>query len=84
MYAKADEGVLNCVDIVVHDIEAWRKEAHQDHGDEVINARYHGWFSYVVLGRLLTMLSDVKLKWENRRAKKMANKKFQPTQKTRG
>ena len=81
MYEKADEGVLNCVNIIVHDIESWRKEIYQYHGDKVVTAKYYGWFMYTVVGRLFTILSDIKLKLKNRKSKKLANKKLQPTQK---
>lgn len=83
LYEKADEGVLNCTDIVVHDIESWRKEIYDDHDKKVINAKYYGWFTYVVMGRIYTLLSDISLKLKNRKTRKMANK-LQPTQKTRG
>lgn len=84
LYEKASEGNLNCVDIVVTDIEEWRKEIYKDHDGEVIEAKPYGWFTYVVLGRAFTILSDLKLKRKNRKMRKSANKKFQPTQKTRG
>lgn len=84
LYEKAEEGILNCVDIVVHDIEAWRKEVYQYHGDKVVDVKYYGWFTYVVFGRLFTILSDVKLKLKNRKTRKLANKKLQPTQKPSG
>ena len=84
LYEKATEGSLNCVDITVTDIEAWRKEIYQDHGAEVIEAKPYGWFTYVILGRALTILSDYRLKIKNRRSRKAANKKFQPARKMRG
>ncbi|MBF0240007.1 MAG: hypothetical protein HQM12_20080 [SAR324 cluster bacterium] len=84
LYEKATEGVLNCVDISVTDIEVWRNEVYKDHGEKVIEAKPYGWFSYVVLGRVLTVFSDIRLKLKNRKARKSANEKCQPTQKTLG
>lgn len=84
LYEKASEGSLNCVDITVTDIEAWRKEIYKDHDGKVIEAKPYGWFKYVILGRTFTILSNVRLKIKNRRSRKAANKKFQPTQKSRG
>ena len=45
----AFEGVLKCTDIVVHDIESWRKEAYDGDYKEVIEAEYYNWFNYAVL-----------------------------------
>jgi len=73
LYKMADEDVLNCVDIAVHDIEAWRDEIYKDHGGKVIKAKPYGWFTYVILGRLFTKISDVRLKLKNRKNRKLAN-----------
>lgn len=84
LYEKASEGSLNCVDITVTDIETWRKEIYEDHDGKVIEAKPYGWLTYVILGRAFTILSDIRLKIKNRRTRKSANKKFKPTQKSRG
>lgn len=67
------EGGLKCSDIEVHDIESWRKEAYADDYNEIIEAKYYNWFNYVVVGRILTKLSDIRLYFENRKHRK-ANK----------
>jgi hypothetical protein len=84
LYERATEGTLNCIDITVFDIDSWRKEVYEDHDKKTIEAKPYGWFTYVVLGRALTIYSDIRLKLKNRKSRKAANKKFQPTQKPRG
>jgi hypothetical protein len=84
LYEKAIEGSINCVDITVTDMEVWRKEVYKDHDGKVIEAKLYGWFTYVLLGRALTILSDLRLKFKNRKARKAFNKKFQQTQNPRG
>ncbi len=74
----AFEGVLKCTDIVVHDIESWRKEAYDGDYKEVIEAEYYNWFNYVVFGRILTKFSDIRLYFVNRKHRK-ANKALQRT-----
>ena len=72
LYQQAIEGNLNCVDIKIHDIAAWRVDAYKDHSEE-IEAEYYNWFKYKVLGRLYTYISDKKLKYKNRKNRKAAN-----------
>jgi len=74
----AFEGVLKCTNIVVHDIESWRKEAYDGDYKEVIEAEYYNWFNYFILGRILTKFSDIRLYFVNRKHRK-ANKALQRT-----
>lgn len=71
-------GALNCTDITVHDIEAWRNEHYSDDYKKVIEAKYYNWFMYFVVGGLLTKLSDMRLYFVNRKHRK-ANKALQRT-----
>ena len=75
---QAFNGALNCTDINVHDIEAWRNERYLDDYKDVIEAKYYNWFIYFVVGRLLTKFSDMRLYFVNRRHRK-ANKALQRT-----
>jgi len=75
---QAFNGVLNCTDITVHDIEAWRNEHYSDNYKEVIEAKYYNWFMYFVIGRVLTKLSDIRLYFLNRKNCK-ANKALHQT-----
>ncbi|WP_407363534.1 hypothetical protein [Pseudomonas luteola] len=75
---QAFNGALNCTDITVHDIEAWRNEHYRDDYKKVIEAKYYNWFMYFVVGRLLTKLSDMRLYFVNRKHRK-ANKALQRT-----
>lgn len=63
-------GALNCKDINVHDIEAWRNEHYSDDYKKVIEAKHYNWFMYFVVGRILTKLSDVRLYIKNRKHRK--------------
>lgn len=47
---QALNGALKCVDITVHDIEAWREEIYEKDYKEVIEAKYYNWFMYVIVG----------------------------------
>jgi len=73
---KVAEGALNCVDISVADMEMWRKEVYKTYGKKVIEARPYGWFAYVILGRVQTISSDIRLRLKNKKMRKAANKKF--------
>ncbi|MBK9452670.1 MAG: hypothetical protein IPN95_25225 [Bacteroidetes bacterium] len=75
---RAFEGDLKCVNIVVHDIEEWRKERYGNDYQEVIEAKYCNWFMYEVLGRAVTKFSDIRLYFVNRKHRK-ANKALQRT-----
>lgn len=71
---KADEGILNCTNIVVHDVEEWRNEIYEDRKKEKVLATDVSWFTYRILGRLYTIYSDYKLRRENRKIQKQSAK----------
>jgi hypothetical protein len=75
---KALQGDFKCVDIVVHDVKAWRDEMYCDEYKQVIEAKYYNWFMYFVLGRINTKLSDIRLYFVNYKNRK-ANKALQRT-----
>lgn len=75
---KANQGDFKCVDIVVHDVEAWRNEIYDDEYKKVIEAEHYNWFMYFILGRMLTKASDVRLYFINRKHRK-TNKVLQQT-----
>jgi hypothetical protein len=67
-------GKLSFEKLVVYDLDAWRKRAHDLYTQESLEAEHYGWWRYRVVGRLLTIFSEWKLRWENyqlRRARKM-------------
>ena len=64
---QAFGGSLNCTDINVHDIEAWRSEHYSDGYQKITEAKYYNWFSYFVIGRFLTKMSDIRLYFENKK-----------------
>ena len=70
---KATDGSLKCQDFTVHDIEAWRNNRYKDDYSEVVEAKYYNWFMYKVVGRVYSLLSDLKLKFQNHKLRK-ANK----------
>lgn len=75
---QACNGALNCTDITVHDIEAWRNEHYSDDYKEVIEAKHYNWFMYLIVGRLLTKLSNMRMYFLNRKHRK-AKKVLQRT-----
>lgn len=72
---RATDGSLKCQDFTVQDIEAWRNSRYKDDYSEVIEAEYYNWFMYKIVGRVYSMLSDLKLRFQNRKLRK-ANKAF--------
>ncbi|MGA2222676.1 MAG: hypothetical protein ABSH21_13040 [Verrucomicrobiia bacterium] len=74
LYDRVGEGTLKCVDVVVHELEGWRKEAYERHNNkEVIEASYESWFTYYVLGRIYTIFSDYRLRRKNKATKQLRN-----------
>lgn len=76
LYEKVDGGILNCVDITVFDIETWRNTSYDNHVKKIIDAKYNGWFSYFVLGRVFTIISNKKLKIKNKKNRNLNKKKL--------
>jgi hypothetical protein len=65
------DGSLPCQTFQVFDADVWRAdEDHQFYKGETIGAKYVGYLTFKIFGRLLTLRSDFKLRRENwRRAK---------------
>ena len=61
-----DNGNLSCQRFVVHDVDKWRKDAHEHYEKTPIVAEPYNAFQYFVLGKLGTFLADRKLRLENR------------------
>ncbi len=75
LYDQVSNGLLNCTDIDVHDIGAWVEEAYDSENKKTIKATYYNWFTYHILGPVITKVSDFKLRMKNKRmAKERANK----------
>jgi len=84
LYEKVSEGLLNCEDISVHDVQSWLNEVYQSENQQTIKAKYYNWAMYNLFGPVYTKFSDYRLWRKNRLLRNRANKKIQPTQKTRG
>ena len=70
---RAVAGDLRCSDLAVFDLEEWRKTAYEHCGRRVVDARLHGWFTYNVLGWLLTRWNDFAL-WRRNRENRQKNR----------
>jgi len=85
LYNQIGVGLLNCEDILVHEMEIWRNEVYELKNKKVIQARYYNWFTYNIAGPVITKMSDYRLKRKNKAIKKQrANNPTQPTRKTHG
>ncbi|SET69776.1 hypothetical protein SAMN05216412_11326 [Nitrosospira multiformis] len=58
-------GRLICKSFKVHDVNEWRQRVTEFYTAQTIDARYYGLLRYHIVGRLLTLYSDRKLKAEN-------------------
>ncbi len=68
LISKAEEGLLNCVDLKVIDLKKNRSEesVYSTKSKEVFKARYLNWLEYFIYGKLCTIIDDYKLKIRNR------------------
>lgn len=66
LYDQVSAGFLNCEEIVVHDRSTWLDEIYESENKETIEAKYHGWFFYNVIGHLITKLSNRRLRRKNK------------------
>ena len=64
---RAVAGDLRCSDLTVFDLEEWRSTVYEHYRRPVMDARLCGWFTYNVLGWLLTRWSDFTLRRRNRK-----------------
>jgi hypothetical protein len=67
LYEQVGKGLLNCVEITVHDMGAWHAEIYETETNKTIKAPYYGWFMYKLLGPAYTKLSDYRLKRQNKK-----------------
>lgn len=75
---QAINGKLKCVDVEVVDADELRKDNYGHNFEKVFEAKYYSWVFYVVIGKLLTKLSNIRLRLINRNQKK-ANKALHRT-----
>jgi hypothetical protein len=80
--SQAIDGNLSCVNVEVLDAEKLRKESYGAGFEKTFEAKHCSWFYYIVVGKILTKLSNIKLYFINRKHRK-ANKKLQQTRKVR-
>lgn len=75
---QAINGNLNCVDVEVIDADQLRKKTYGHDFEESFEAEHYSWTFYVVVGKLLTLWSNIRLYFINRKHKK-ANKALHRT-----
>jgi len=75
---QAISGNLKCVDIEVIDSDQLRKRNYGHDFEESFEAEHYSWIFYVVIGKLLTVWSNIRLYFINRKHKK-ANKALHRT-----
>jgi hypothetical protein len=66
LYEKVLDGIIKCADVTVYDMDNWRKEIYEDETKRVITAKYANWFEYYVVARIVSRISDYRLKKQNR------------------
>lgn len=67
LYDQVSKGLLNCIEITVHDMGAWHAEAYEMEAKKTIKAEYYNWFKYRLVGAVLTKLSDYRLHRQNKK-----------------
>lgn len=75
---QAMNGNLKCVDVEVIDADQLRKNNYGHDFEKSFEAKHYSWLFYVVVGRILTALSNIRLYFINRKHKK-ANKALHRT-----
>lgn len=75
---QAINGKLKCIDVEVVEADALRKKNYGHGFEEVFEAKHYSWIFYVVVGKLLTILSNIRLYFINRKNHKN-NKALQRT-----
>jgi hypothetical protein len=71
-----DEGVLNCVDFTVYDMETWLSQIYEQENKEPLKALSYNWFIYYIIGPILTKFDDFQL-WKKNKALKKANSQLE-------
>ncbi len=64
---QAVNGNLKCLDVEVIDADQLRKKTYGDGFEKPFDAEYYSWISYVVVGKLLTVWSNIRLYFINRK-----------------
>ena len=67
---RAVAGDLPCSDLEVLDLEEWRSRLYDRDITETIEAVPRGWFIYRIVGRVITIYDNWKLKRENRKRRR--------------
>lgn len=67
LQGKMEEGLLDCQNFEVHDVNEWKSRALDFYKGKTIQARYYGFWKYHLLGRVGTLLSNRALKKKNER-----------------
>lgn len=75
---QAINGNLKCVDVEVVDADQLRKKTYGHDFGESFEAKHYSWFFYFFVGKLLTVWSNIRLYFINRKHKK-ANKALDQT-----
>lgn len=74
LYKKAIDGLLNCDDFTVHEVEKWREEVYEWKDKKVIIAEYYNWWTSKVVGFIYTKYDNYKLNKENKELEIKRNK----------
>lgn len=67
---QAINGHLKCTKVEVIDAESVRKRNYHHRFKDTFEAEHINWFTYKILGRLLTIGSNIKLSYQNRKLRK--------------
>ena len=68
--SQFDNGNLLCKNFTVYTTDNWHKQRTEFYNGEFIEAKFYGFFHYKILGRIMTKISDIKLKIENTKLNK--------------
>lgn len=69
LYEKIIDGTIKCTNVVVYDMDSWRKEIYEAENKRVMTAKYENWFEYYVVARIESKISDYRLKKQNKSLK---------------
>lgn len=67
---KRAEGSLSCDEISVHDVDAWRVNAHEFYTGRTIVGQKYSWLTYHVVGRGIFRYKGYKLRQSNRKLRR--------------
>ncbi|ENO8808669.1 hypothetical protein ACFO1C_000575 [Photobacterium damselae] len=66
-YEQVGLGNLVCSDLTVHDIESWNQENYNIQHKESFEAEYYNWFTYRVIGSVLTKYDSYRIRCKNKK-----------------